>query len=513
MVKSSLGPIGLDKMLVDDLGDVTITNDGATILNQLEVEHPAARVLVQLSEMQDKEVGDGTTSVVILASELLKRANELVKNNIHPTSVMSGYRVAMKESIKYIKEHLAVKTDKLGREIAFSIAKTTLSSKIFGRESDFFANLAVDAMGMVKKTDPVTGKVTYPVKAVGIIKQHGASAKDSALFNGYVLFGGRAAQGMPRTIKNAKIALLDIDLRKTKMAMGVQVVVTDPKKLEEIRQREADITRERIELLLKAGANVILTTKGIDDMALKYFVEANAIALRRCKKEDLRRIAKLTGGTLMITLADMEGDESFGPEMLGTADEVIEERIADDDHLIIKGGQTHACCSVLLRGANMHMLDEVERSLHDALCAVKRALESASVVPGGGCVESALSIYLENYATKLGTREQLAIAEFAESLLVIPKQLAVNAAQDATDMVAKLRAKHNASQTDASQAELRRCGLDCISGKIQNNLDAGIIEPALSKVKMIQFATEAAITVLRIDDMIKLAPKEEGMPQ
>merc|ERR1719198_2777664 len=280
----------------------------------------------------------------------------------------------------------------------------------------------------VKMIDEETGKTVYPVRSVGIIKQHGGSAKDSQLFNGYVLFVGRAAQGMPRAVKNAKIALLDIDLRKTKMAMGVSVVVTDPSKLEEIRQREADITKERIQLLLNAGANVILTTKGIDDMAIKYFVEAGALAVRRCKKDDLRRIAKLTGAQMMITFADMDGNESFTPEMLGVADEVIEERIADDDHLIIKGGKTQSACSVLLRGANMHMLDEVERALHDALCAIKRALESASVVPGGGCVESALSIHLENFATSLGSREQLAIAEFAQAMLVIPKQLSVNAA-------------------------------------------------------------------------------------
>merc|ERR1712039_812112 len=198
---------------------------------------------VQLSEMQDKEVGDGTTSVVILAAEMLKRANELIKNTIHATSVMAGYRIAMKESIKFIKDQLMVKTDKMGKDVAFQIAKTTLSSKIFGRESDFFASLAVDAIQMVKDVNPETGKTVYPVKSVGIIKQHGGSFKDSQLFNGYVLFGGRAAQGMPRTVKNAKIALLDIDLRKTKMAMGVSVVVTDPSKLEEIRQREADITK------------------------------------------------------------------------------------------------------------------------------------------------------------------------------------------------------------------------------------------------------------------------------
>jgi len=508
VVKTSLGPIGLDKMLVDDLGEVTITNDGATILAQLEVEHPAARVLVQLSEMQDKEVGDGTTSVVILASEMLKRANELVKNQIHPTSIMSGYRIAMKESIKFIKSQVAVKTAKLGRDVAFNIAKTTLSSKIFGRESEFFANLAVDAITMVKSTNPETDRTVYPIKSVGILKQHGKSFKDSQLINGYVFYGGRAGQGMTRTVKGAKIALLDIDLRKSKMAMGVQVVVTDPKKLEDIRTKEADITRDRIKMLLDAGANVILTTKGIDDMAIKYFVEAGALACRRVKKEDLRRIAKLTGGTMLITFADMEGNESFTPDMLGTADEVIEDRIADDDHIVIKGGKNSSACSVLLRGANMHMLDEIERSLHDALCAIKRAMESASVVPGGGCVESALSIHLENFATSLASREQLAIAEFAQALLVIPKQLAVNAAIDASEIVAKLRASHNASQTDESKSEMRYYGMDCISGKIQNNLNAGIIEPALSKVKMIQFATEAAITVLRIDDMIKLAPEE-----
>ena len=510
IIRTTLGPRSMLKMILDPMGGIVMTNDGNSILREVDVSHPAAKSMIELSRAQEEEVGDGTTSVVILASELLKRANELVKNSIHPTSIMAGYRLAMKESVKFIKSHVATKTDKLGREVGFNIAKTTLSSKIFGRESEFFANLAVDAMTMVKSESAESGKTTYPIKSVGIIKQHGKSFKDSQLINGYVMYGGRAGQGMPRTIKGAKIALLDIDLRKAKMVMGVQVVVTDPKKLEDIRQREADITKERIQLLLKAGANVIFTTKGIDDMAIKYFVEAGALAVRRVKKEDLRRIAKLTGGTMMITLADMDGNETFTPEMLGVADEVIEERIADDDHIIIKGGHNTRACSVLLRGANMHMLDEVERSLHDALCAIKRALESASVVPGGGCVEAALSIHLENFATSLASREQLAIAEFAQSLLVIPKQLAVNAAQDASEMVAKLRASHNAAQTDPSKSDMKHVGMDCISGKIQDNLAAGIIEPALSKVKMIQFATEASITVLRIDDMIKLAPEEQG---
>jgi len=295
------------------------------------------------------------------------------------------------------------------------------------------------------------------------------------------------------------------------MAMGVIVTVVDPKNLEAIRDREADIIKEKIQMIIKAGANVVLTTKGIDDLCLKYFVEAGAMAVRRCKKEDLKRIAKATGGTLLLNLADLEGNEGFDPASLGTADEVAQERIADDECLLIRTSNRKAA-SIILRGANSVMLDEMERSLHDALCVVKRTLESGTVVAGGGAVEAALSIYLENFATTLGSREQLAIAEFAEALLVIPKTLAVNAAKDATELVAKLRAHHNAAQTDTSKKHLANAGLDLVNGKVRNNLEAGVVEPALGKVKMIKFATEATITILRIDDLIKLNPKREEHP-
>ncbi|KAG8457925.1 hypothetical protein KFE25_011991 [Diacronema lutheri] len=509
IVKTSLGPVGLDKMLVDEIGDVTITNDGATILKQLEVEHPAARVLVELSELQDQEVGDGTTSVVIIAAELLKRANDLVREGIHPTTIMSGYRLAMREGVKYIKETLAHKTASLGTDTILQCAKTTLNSKIFGKDSDFFAKMAVEAMHTVKVIGE-DGKPKYPVKSVGIMTQHGGSAKDSRLLNGYVVMMGRAAQGMPSHVSGAKIALLDIDLRKSKMHMGVQVLVSDPSELAKIRAKELDITADRIKLLLAAGANVILTTKGIDDMALKYFVDAGAIACRRVKREDLRRIAKLTGGTLLTTFANMEGDESFDPACLGIAESVTEERVADDDFLVIQGAKQAKACSVLLRGANEHMLQELERSLHDALCVVKRVLESNSVVPGGGAVEASLSIYLDNFALTLGTREQLAVGAFADALLVIPKQLAINGAQDATDLVAKLRSKHHAAQTDASKTMLNRMGLDVYEGAVVDNVAAGVLEPTLSKLKILQFATEAAVTILRIDDMIKINPAQQG---
>jgi T-complex protein 1 subunit alpha len=316
---------------------------------------------------------------------------------------------------------------------------------------------------------------------------------------------------MPKKIQGAKIALLDFNLNKQRMGLNVTFVPSDPTQVDQIKKREADIVKERIQMILKAGANVVITTKAIDDICMKYFVEAGAMAVRRAKKEDLRRIAKATGATLVTSLAAMDeaGAESFDPSLLGIAEEVTQERIADDELILIKGTKTTRSASIILRGANTFMLEEMDRSLHDSLCVVQRTLESNYVVPGGGAVEAALSIYLENFATTLGSREQLAIAEFAEALLVIPKTLAVNAAQDATELVAKLRAHHNIAQTDPTKKDLTMSGLDLVSGKIRNNLEYGVLEPSISKIKSIKFAVEAAITILRIDDVIRLTPKQK----
>jgi T-complex protein 1 subunit alpha len=510
ILKSSLGPQGLDKMLVDDIGDVLVTNDGATILQKLEVQHPAGKVLQELSRLQDSEVGDGTTSVVLVAAELLRRANELVKGGIHPTSIIQGYRIAMKEAIKYVQSTIAVKTHTLTDSELLAVARTSLNSKFIGSEDDYFAKMIVEAIKGVKTVSP-EGKPKYPVSQVNVIMNHGKSSLESTLItDGYAIGTGRAAQGMPQVIKDAKIALLDFDLRKHKLGLGVQIQISEPSELEKIRQKEMDITKDRIGKILAQGVNVVFTTQGIDDMSMKYLVDAGVYAVRRVDKKDIKRISKSTGAKLITTLtssaldADWE-QEAFDLSNIGHADEVFEERVADNDFTFIRGCKSSRTSTMLLRGANEVVLGEVERSVHDALCVVSRALENSALVPGGGAVETALAIHLEDVALGYPGREQLAIIEFAESLMTIPKILATNAALDVTNIVADLRVEHAKKNVHA--------GLDLINGKIVNSIENGVIEPLVSKLKSIKFATETAITILRIDDLIKLAPEPERDPR
>lgn len=486
IVKSSLGPQGLDKMLVDEIGDVVITNDGATILRQLEVEHPAARVLVDLAHLQDAEVGDGTTSVVILAAEFLKKALELIKNKVHPSSIISGYKLAMKEACKFVKDKLSVPVSELGDSALMNVAKTSMSSKIIGAESEIFAKLVVDAANYVKSAD---GKII--VKNIQIVKSHGQSAVESTMFEGYVLRNYRVSQQMPMRVENAKVACIDFNLNKFRLGMGTSVLVEDPKNLEKIRQRECDILKERVQSIIDAGANVILTTGALDDIASKYMVDRGVLGIRRVEKSDMRRIARSIGAQMVTTLARNDGTEGFDKECLGTATAVYEDAIGDNDHIFIQIPKTvnGGVASIIVRGANEFMTEEIDRSLHDSLCVLKRTFESGRVVPGGGAVEAALSVFLTKFSNQLSSTEQIPIVEYAESLLVIPKVLAMNAAQDATELVSKMKALHTAQQEDPDNEKYKNMqyvGLDLLNGKIRNNMKEGVLEPLVSKVKCIR---------------------------
>ncbi len=376
-----------------------------------------------------------------------------------------------------------MKVESLGKEGLINVAKTSMSSKLIGSESTLLASMVVDAMMNIKTADN-----KYPVKNVHIVKCHGQSLHESRLVNGYILEGARAAQGMPLQIKGCKIACIDFNLSKAKMQMGVQILIDNPSELEKVRLKELDITKQRCMRILESGANVIMSSKGIDDFALKYFVEKGCIAMRRVEKNNLRRIAEASGATIALSMADMEGDEKFEPAWLGTADSCHEERVGDFDYFFIEGFKQAKTQTILIRGANEFMIAEIERSMHDALCVVKRVLESNTIVAGGGAVECALSVYLDNYARSLGSREQLAIAEFADALLIIPKTLAVNATQDATDLLAKMRVFHYAAQgaTDEKKKDYCYAGLDLVNGKIRNSIKAGVLEPAISKIKSLK---------------------------
>lgn len=384
---------------------------------------------------------------------------------------------------------------------------------MIGGEAELFSNLAVKAMTFVQ-----THQNKYPVKSVNIVKAHGRSSLESAFFPGFVLRMSRVSQQMPIKVEKARIACLDMNLSKFKLGMGMQVLIDDPKSLEKIRQRELDILKERLGKILAKGANVIFTTKAMDDTAAKYLVEANVMGLRRVEKQELRKIAKMTGATIVTSLANAEGEEAFDEQCLGYSESVYEENLGDIDYVFIAcpPNHSHPVCSLVLRGANENLLDEIDRSIHDSLCVLKRTLESGQVVSGGGAVEAALSVFLEKKAHRCPSNDQIAIAEFAESLLVIPRQLSLNAAKDATELVSKLVVVHTNAQNEQlseKQQWLKYVGLDLAEGKVRNNLEAGVLEPTVSKVKQLQFATEAAIAILRIDQMIKMAAEKEEIPR
>ena len=499
---SSLGPRGMDKLLVDSFGNATITGDGATILKEMEVQHPAAKMLVEVAKAQDDEVGDGTTSVVVLSGKLLESANELLDQEIHSTIITEGYEKAMEQAVKVIDE-IAEKIDPLDKNVLKKIAMTALSSKIVSEYKDFLADLVVDAaLQVVSEKD---GKYTFSLDEVKIEKKKGESLEESQLVKGIVLDKEVVHPAMPRRIENAKIALLDTPLEVEKPEWTAKINVTDPEQLRLFLEQEAQILKKMVDKIKESGANVVFCQKGIDDVAQHYLAKAGILAVRRVKKSDMEKLARATGARIVTKIEDLSSD------VLGSAELVEERKVADEKMVFVEGCPNPKAVTILLRGGAEHVVDEAERAIHDALSVVRNVIREPKIVAGGGAVEIEVALKLKEFAKTLPSKEQLAVIKYAEAVESIPEILAQNAGLEPVDIIAELRKRH-------SEAE-KWAGINVYSGKIENTMDVGVIEPASVKKQVFKSATEAAIMILRIDDIIAAVPPKEkkggeggGMP-
>ncbi len=493
-IRTTLGPRGMDKMLIDSLGDITITNDGATILDEIEVEHPAAKMMVEVAKTQDDMVGDGTTTAVVLSGELLKKAEELLDQNIHPTVIVSGYRKAAQKAMEILDE-ISITVDRDDRETLKKIAVTSMSSKAVGIAREHLADIAIDATKQIaeKRGD----RWIADIDNVQIIKKEGRSLLDTELVRGIILDKEVVHAGMPKRIEKAKIALLNCPLEVEKTEFSAEIRIRDPSQMKAFLDQETNILREMVEKIKKAGANVVICQKGIDDMAQHFLAKEGILAVRRAKESDMEKLSRATGGRIVTNLDDLK------PEDLGCAELVEERKVGDDKMVFIEGCKDPRSVSVLIRAGLERMVDEAERAMHDALSVVADVIIKNKIVAGGGAAEAEIAKRLRDYAAKVGGREQLAIEAFADAVEVVPKTLAENAGLEPIDVMVELRAAHE-------KADGHLMGVDVFTGKIINMYESGVIEPLRVKEQAIKSAAEAASMILRIDDVIAASkPKEE----
>mgnify|MGYP000686899312 CR=1 FL=1 len=489
---SSLGPRGMDKLLVDSFGSATITGDGATILKEMDVQHPAAKMLVEVAKAQDDEVGDGTTSVVVLAGELLKSAGELLDSNIHPVIIIDGYKKALDYSLKAVDE-IAIKVDPLDKETLRSVAMTALSSKVVSEYKELLANLAVEAILQVVRKTPEGYRVD--LDDVKVEKKKGESITQTQLIKGIVLDKEVVHPGMPKRVENAKIALLDAPLEVEKPEWSAKIRVTSPEQLKAFLDQEAEILKRMVDKIAKVGANVLITQKGIDDLAQHYLAKKGILAVRRVKRSDVERIAKATGARIVTSIEDLSERD------LGSAELVEERKVGEDKMVFIEGCPNPRSVTILVRGGAEHIVDEVERALHDALCVIRNVIREPKIVAGGGAPEVEIARRLRNYARGLGSKEQLAVFKYAEALEYIPSVLAQNAGLEPVDVLVELRSKHEKGEIWA--------GVDTIKGEVRDMFKEKVLEPSLVVKQVLKSATEAAEMILRIDDIIAAAPPKE----
>jgi len=485
-IKSTLGPRGMDKMLVDSLGDVTITNDGASILKEIDVQHPAAKMLVEVAKSQDQETGDGTTSSVIIAGELLKRAQELLDKKIHPTIIVSGYQKASDEATK-ILDQISVSMTGLDKKVLTGIANTSMNSKSIVGARDHFSAIAVEAvLQIVEKVD---GKNRADIDMIEVTKKQGKSLTETELVRGIVVDKEVVHTAMPRKVANAKIALVDAAIEVEKTEFDAEIKIDKPDQIKAFLDEEEHMIKGMVDKVIATGANVLVCQKGIDDLAQHFLAKAGIMAVRRAKKSTLEKLAKATGGKVASSLNEL--DSSY----LGSAGLVEEMKIGDDKLVYVRECKDPKAVSIVIRGGTEHVVDEAERAMHDALSVVRNVVEDGAYVAGGGSIETEIAKRLGAYAAEVKGREQLAIEAFADSLRVIPKTLAENGGHDPIDIMAELNKEH-AKPTGIWS------GVDVFVGHAADMMKAGVIEPTRVKRQAIRSASEAAQMLLRIDDVI-----------
>ena len=498
-VKTTLGPKGMDKMLVDSLGDILISNDGATILDEIDVQHPAAKMIVQVAKAQDSETGDGTTSSVVLAGELLKLASELLDKKIHPSLIVEGYKAAAKKAQEILDE-LAQTLEPFSEDntLLMNIAKTSLHSKAVHGAKEHLASIAVNAIKQV--ADSENGSYVVDLDNIKIVQKQGKSLRDSELVEGVIIDKEVVHTAMPKTVKNAKILLLNQNLEVEKGEFDKEIRITDPMAMQSFLDNEERMLREMVDTIAELGANVVICQKGIDDMAQYFMAKRGMLAVRRVKKSDMEKLARATGGKIVTNLKDAKKED------LGEAGIVEERKLGEDDHVFVRQCKNPKAVSIILYGATKYVTDEAERALHDALCVVRNVVEDKTYLPGGGAIYTELSMKLAEYANEFTDKRALAVKAFAEALETIPSTLAENAGLDPITIVNELRAAHSDGKISAALNLLK-------NGEIVDAYEDGILEPKRVISQAIKSASESAIMILRIDDVIVAKSEKPQMPQ
>jgi archaeal chaperonin len=494
-VKSTLGPKGMDKMLVDSMGDVVVTNDGATILKEIDVEHPSAKMIVEVAKSQDEECGDGTTSAVILTGELLKCAGELLDQNIHPTVICGGYKLAAGKAIETLHD-LSISIKAGDKKTLKDIAMTSMASKSASAEKDILADVVVDATTNVAET--INGKTYVDLDNIQIQKKQGGGIANTEIISGIILDKERVHEGMPKHIKNAKVALINAALEVKKTEVDARIQIQDPTQLQAFLDEEEGMIRKMVEKVKASGANVLICQKGIDDIAQHFLAKDGIYTVRRAKKSDMEKLSKATGAKIVANIDGLTSKD------LGNAGNVEEKKIGDDKMTFVTDCKNPKAVSILIRGTTDHIVDELERGLHDALSVVKVALEDGKMTAGGGSAAIAISMALRDYAPSIGGREQMAIEAFANAIEIVPKTLSENAGLDPIDMMLAIRSEHKKGNKYA--------GINVLGGKVDDMLKNRVIEPLRVSLQEIEASSEAATMILRIDDVIASKGGGGGAP-